>query len=520
MNAQSSSTVRAVGRYLLVLCAAVSCVTSPKSNTSLPDSSVDFQGVYDKAGAKISIQARESDGTWTTLGTEKVGKDGHWTVHVTIPERFTSSDGCGPVTFRAISNKSSAPLPALDAECLAALGPDPSEEEQLDCSTEQIVLSPPRAYTGDLAIVGQADADRYACITTVNGNLNIDSGGEVVGNGLYLPNQNFRMPNLKEVTGNLVIDGGHVDSTALPALEHVGGAFEAAMQTFLAVTPPPPGSEPDDLHTQVPSMSFPLLARVEGNVALHIADSSGLGAGGGGILFRIDTPQLAFIGGDVLLDNQGNGPPRIQSLQSTTRIEGNLTIHWPHGEISPYNVLEDLESVGGDVDLTFHVLIYGFGPNLDHIDGSLRFHNAPFGSSHLPSILPVLRRVGGNLELDPRDGSSDCPMFPVLSEIGGLFRFTSTDARAFGAPAGLTLGGLDVQGFPSTTLPLPANLRVLDSGPVTIRSNPDLCQCQVDALGAELQLGGWTGTLDSSDNGTSATGCAVACPRSAATCSP
>lgn len=504
----------------MVLCAAVSCVTSPKSNTSLPGASVDFQGLYDKAGAKVSIQARESDGSWTTLGTDKVGSDGHWSVHVTIPERFTSSGGCDPVTFRAISNKSSAPLPALDAECLAALGPDPSQEEQLDCSTELIVLSPPRAYTGDLAIVGQADADRYACITTVNGNLNIDSGGEVVVPGMYLANQSFRMPNLKEVTGNLIIDGGHVDSTALPALEHVGGAFEAQMRMFSALTPPPPGAEPEDLHSQVPSMSLPLLARVDGGVVLRIADPDSLGGSGAGIPFPIDTPLLASIGGDVLLENQGHGPPRIQSLQGTRRIDGNLTVLWPHGEISPLNVLENLESVGGDVDLTFHVLIYGFGPKLEHIDGSLRFHNGPAGSSHLPKILPALRRVGGDLELDENDGSSDCPMFPELAEIGGLFRFTSTDARAFGAAAGLTLGGLDVQGFGRGSLPLPANLRVLDSAPVTIRSNPRLCQCEVDALADELQTGGWTGALDSSDNGTSATACAAACARSAATCSP
>jgi hypothetical protein len=144
------------------------------------------------------------------------------------------------------------------------------------------------------------------------------------------------------------------------------------------------------------------------------------------------------------------------------------------------------------------------------VDGSLTIDGSNGDWFPPYYVMNSLTTVGGDLTLSSFAVACGIPTFPSLSTVGGQLNLTGEAPRStFGVP-GLSVGSLALSNTADKALPLPAGFTLAPTGAVTIQSNPNLCQCQVDDFVAQLAATGWTGMAAISNNGT-AVSCAP-CP--------
>ncbi len=488
------------------------CVSSPQSNSSVSGTVISFEGVYPyEPGTTISIQAREPDGSYTVVGSTSVSRDHRWAVSLRLPERFWPPGPCGAASIQAFSNESRAPIPGVDSACLAELGPTPTLEQRISCNTSTITVQRAEIHRGDLTLNGTADAERYGCVTEVRGNLTIQAGGEIGDRpyNCYLPDQRFSLPNLVEVTGDLTLDGGHVERVEFERLERIGGSLDLTLHGFYTCTPRP-GAAPGDFGDSTTAGSFPSLTTVSASVAVHPIKDSGV-SWPGAKYWELGLFSLENVGVDVLIDN-ATFPAGITGLNALTTIPGDLVVYWPRSDLDAAHLLEGLTSVGGDLQLTLPPNARNLAGALTTVGGDVSISSVVSSLRVSPNLLPALERVNGDLSLPEETENTGCWWLPSLERVTGTLR---TAARhlggSIGSSSGLVVGALDYRNSEVPNLSLGRGFRVSGAGPIAIQDNSAVCQCQVDAFIATLAASGWTGSARSSGNGTANPACAATC---------
>ena len=464
---------------------ASSCVTSPHSNTDVTDggASVTFDGVVQhRAGLQVVVLVLTAPGRYITLGSGSVGTDNHFSVSVRVPSQAWQGD-CGTAHFRLQTNHGEA-LSGQDAHCLASLPASPTLDQQIACATPEVVLTRGVTHTGDIAIVGQEQADLYRCVRILNGNLTIDSS----------ISPTVSLPLLAQVNGDMSV-----------VLQHQY-IFPAA----------------DLQHPVVQSgvLDTPLLATVTGNLLLTNHKVGGVFSDYG-IYMAYGLPSLTELGGNLTIRGTFF-QSHFVGANALTHINGDLTVDWGVGDLDEANLLTSLTSVAGNVSLSLAPNSRTLLDALSTVGGSFSVAGAnnsyTGGTDSLVTIgghmASALQTVGGSLTLRDVDNSCGGALFTHLTSIGGTLELTSlSPAATLGATGAshLTAGGLNIHDTELSNVPLASDFALSPTATVNFSANSGLCQCQVDAFGAALASTGWTGAVTSSGDGTTAT-CTPTCP--------
>ena len=495
------------------------CVTSPQSNTTIEDEegSIQFTGLaIFEPGLRVRIQVQEGDGSFTTLRTRPVPRDGQWTVNVSVPERYFEGL-CGEAVFRAVTVPGGDVLPAADSLCLAALEPG---EDVSSCATDTIVLQRGGAgtFVGDLALDGPADAAAHQCLEVVEGNLTILGGRvETEAAGFYGPGVEFALPNLVEVTGNLSIDGDRAESVSLPLLEQVGQNLSLLMPRFGTLIPPVMMGDDPTFEFPVTDLDLPILASVGGSVDLH-NERETAPAGSAAFPYNFDLASLATLGGGVFVENSVF-PSQIQGLNTLTEIHGDVLIDWGPTDLDSTTLLSAVTHIEGNLELVGPPNSRILMEAVATVDGDVTVRardDATEGAypRMAARVFGGLTNVGGSVYFDRTSAGGDCTLvFPSLTSVSGVFQITDGSGRgkigATGATE-LTLGSLVVSGTSGEHVPFFDDVVIADGGGIEFVNNAALCPCQVDAFVALQESAGWTGTATNSGNGAEAT--CDACP--------
>jgi hypothetical protein len=507
MRSAPSVERRATGmRAWLASAAALSaaaCVTSPKSNTSVTGTEIEFQGVYSHTtSSTLTIQGRRGR-RWVDLGRASVGADDRWSTRVSVPSNLWPGL-CEPATFR-VTDSSGTVVPGLDQTCLDAFGPSPTLSEMSSCSVNQLVITRPTEFTGDLTI-GPSDAADYQCITRVNGNLTI-LGGQIPDGPAFQTGLMVSLPNLTEVSGDLTLQSDHAEALTFDGLTSVGGTLSVTMNRFNGVSYP---GGVETHATVITSISAPALTHVGQDVLLRATKDSGVG--GSSAFYNFGLAALTSVGGSVLSEIL-QLPGSMTALQNLLTVPGNVTFNWPLPDVNASSTLTNLTHIGGNLQTTTSPNFNSLLPALTEVEGSVSMFRAGSTSHLKPGVLPQLAVVGGDVTLTGMSLDT-YSLLVALTEVGGTFRILNggTNSR-FGVASGPALGGIEITGSTGSKIPFGNSTTVAGSGPVSIHDNEFICPCQVDAFAATLTTNGWGGTAVNTGNGASAA-CGGACPSS------
>jgi hypothetical protein len=455
---------------LLAVGLVTACVTSPFSGTQIQPqrvTSVEFTGkAAPKARLSVAIQALEANGTWTTLGSSPVDADGNWQVPTQVASHYF--EPCNRAVFQAVPSDGNAALPGISGPCVQNVNVLPADYSK--CRTDLIVLTrpgvSPTQHTGDLTIIGQPQAEQYACYQTID--------------------------------GNLTVKGGQTGELTLSHLQHVTGDVSVELHHFKVVTPAA-------TTFVLNKFSAPALTQIDGDLTLTAFDDDHFNI----VSFDFGLASLTNLGGSVVIDNQG-GIDHYHALANLLSIPGDLSIEWTSSDFIESSLLPKLAHVGGDVSIHPEGNLQVVLESLATVDGSLTIDGSNGDWVQPYKVMKNLTTVGGDLTLNSFAVACGVPTFPSLSSVGGQLNLTGEAPRGtFGVP-GLNVGALGLTGTAVKALPLPAGFALAPTGSVTIQSNPNLCQCQVDDFVAQLAATGWTGTAATPNNGTAAS-CAP-CP--------
>jgi hypothetical protein len=459
--------------------ALLACLDTPQSKTVVDADaqSVRFTGEAprrfgpNEPALYVVVQVKNEQGQWLQLASTPVTEQATFDVKVTVPEQYWL-DPCKTATFRLRTDPYDIGVKALDAQCLSALGPNPTDAEKNGCKTELIEVQRENTHHGNVSIVGQTDADHYRCVNTLDGNLSISGGVSPV----------ISLSRLRKVTGNL--------SVTLDRSEVVSPQGNTIVMSTL---------------------SAPLLKAVNGSLALTMTNS--YGSTGSSKTWKFGLDALTHVGGDIALDNQAGVGGHVQGVASLALAKKSVTIHWTATDYWEDGFIPKLARVDGDLSLhadnlpifqtMFKVLTEVKG-NLS-IDGKGDFRN------YHP--LPELTKVGKDLVLDGFEQYCDARPFPKLTSVGERLRISHGTTRGFFGPEhppqALSLGGLLIAHDGATRLPFTSKVLVAAGGAVRITDNAALCQCHVDHFVDQLHHDGWSGTpiTSGNENDASCAGC-------------
>jgi hypothetical protein len=456
---------------LLVM--ASSCVVAPSDGSRRnPDRPVDFAGYTAVRAQRVELQVRTKGGRFETFATTEASHDAliledgtrlyAWDRAAVVP--YWQGSGCRRnTTVRAlgIAGRNSVPLLTFDeagARCLndALRRHEPIGRALSACSAmvQSVIELTGGGSTrvGDIEVTTQAQADALACVTTIDGNLTVRPGEQVVS-----------LPDLQEVTGNLVIEvedgavGGsgivEAEQADLPALTSVGGDVH-----FSHV------DAGDDVGV---NLGLPALTAVPGDLVLGLSSFNG---------YNIGLSALQSVAGDVTIVAKGDfyAPSLLVSL---TSVAGDLSVStWGAG--SSAHLLNNLATVGGSVSLDgLRAFAYPILNGLASVGGDFTI----LGSYWIGARLVSLTSVAGTLHVGGYLGGG----LPPGISMGG---------------ATLALGGLSLIDSHFDQLPFNAATSIASAGVITVQDNAGLCQASVDAFVATQVAAGWGGTPSTSNN--------------------
>jgi hypothetical protein len=492
------------------------CVTSPRSHSGVDaganGSTITFTGIV-APGTKgtIAVQVHEPNGAWVTVGSAAAPSGGQWTVHANVPEADWSIP-CSAATFRVLTQTDggdSGALPGFDGPCLddaGTLGADASGYWQTVSSCKTTLFAVHRAgapvsgvvYHGNLAIKGQAQADLYQCIGTVDGNLTLEGDDAPIN----------LSPDPREIKDSDGVNLHKDNALSLPNLVTVTGDMTVSLTSVIVPDPDRPS-----VLLLTNKLDTPNVTTIGGTLTLKTRDDASLPEG---IKYEFGLDHLTSLKNLSFLQNLENKPMR--GLRGLTTITGNLDADWRMGEIHllPINpndptsgFLPSIAHVGGD--FTFKVTggnLNEMWPTLQTVGGNLTLSASFFYQPHAPGVLNGLTTVGGVLTIDV--DTYDCqPGFTSLTCVGGMIlEGKRIDGMIGATPLAIGASGLRIEGTNNTGIPFATTPTVAAGATVSVKDNPSICACQVSALKNALLTGGWNGTFEESGNGT-APRCAV-----------
>jgi hypothetical protein len=450
-----------------------SCVVAPGDGSRRrPDDPVDFAGYTAVRAQRVELQVLTKGGRFETFAATEASRDAlilddgtrlyPWDRAAVVP--YWQGSGCERrATVRAlgIAGRASAPLVTFDeagARCMNdALRRGQSVGPALTaCSrTVQTVIelnAGGSTVVGDIEVTTQAEADALVCVTTIEGNLTVRPGEQVVS-----------LPNLQQVTGNLVIEvedgavGGsgivEAEQADLPALTSVGGDVQFSHVEAGA-----------DVGV---SLGLPALTAVQGDLVLGLSSFNG---------HNIGLPALQSVAGDVTIVAKGDfyAPSLLVSL---TSVAGDLSVSTSSAGSSAH-LLNSLESVGGSVSLdSLRNFAHPILNSLDSVGGDFTILGSYWTGARLISLTSIAGRlhVGGYLGVPIPPGAS----------MGG---------------ATLAIGGLSLIDSHFDELPFNPATSIAGTGAITVEDNALLCQASVDAFVTAQVAAGWAGSLSTSNN--------------------
>jgi hypothetical protein len=371
-------------------------------------------------------------------------------------------------------------------------------------------------HCGDVTITSQAEADQYAGIREIVGNLTIKAGQKFLGNvgvlKIYKAGLTFSMPDLQTVSGNVDIDAQHVDWAKLSQLSLITGNLKVTLRSYLA------GSLTQYART-IATLKTPALTEVRGSInALGIRDPRITDAAGGApydfgldqiVSVGTDLGGGNFVGGDVSIQGPKSGD--LLGLRGLVNIPGDLEIIWPGAnDLSAPELLPKVDSVGGSLRMLGTSNSDELMAKLRYIgkDLTFQYYNITDPSNHTKlrhgTTFPKLEEVGRDLVLE-RTSPYDCnvPELASLARVNGIIHLEDVQMQGvFGktGAGGLVAGGIEITGSRGAP-PFFSDLRLAPAATVSIHDNPDLCRCTIDAFQDALNSAGWPGVIDGDNNG-------------------
>jgi hypothetical protein len=497
-------------RFAAAACLLAGCVLNPESHTlingganvTFTGRTVALDGLRLFLPLRVFVDYQDKSGAFIEIGSSLVPSDGWFAVTASVPEGAYWGTPCGLATFR-VRDSFGATYTALDRECL-----DNPPSPGASCTTNLIVLQRRVTFAGDLVLQGQSEADAHQCLNTVEGNLTIVGGRTVTTPGFFAPGLSFSLPQLREVTGNLNVDGDRTEQLELPALRSVGGNLQVTLNSFETLV----GTS---THTfTLNAIDAPRLASVGGGVDLLTAKFA---SGGFNPTYNFAMPALTAVGTGVTIHNPVF-PGRVAGLPGLTSIPGDLLFDYGTSDLNSVDdpttaahegLLPLLASVGGNADLVLPFNANFALGSLRTVGGTLTVRATMSFTTLRPTIVPLLSAVGADMVLNQvRFPCSTDPRWPSLEQIGGTLKLDQAGfEQPFGATGAthLSLAGLLMDATSSAQIPLQADVVVRGAGAVSFTNNANLCPCEIQAFAAGLTSRGWSGTATESGNGTAAT---------------
>lgn len=354
-------------------------------------------------------------------------------------------------------------------------------------------------HTGDVTINSQADANQYAAVAWICGNLTIHAGRKDLGQGIFQPNLQFSMPNLTAVTGNVILDADRTEMAALPKLASVGGKLTVTLTAFN-------GQGVERLNR----IDLPKLSKVGGELELLTAIDQ---VGANFRTFDFGMNQLAEIGGKLRLVNELSNTS-ITGINGLKSVPGDMEIVWWHYDLYADKLLTAVQFVAGNLHFVAPYHCRFLLPELVWVAGSLTIDAyADAAWLELGRMFPKLRWVLGDLSLTKTEPYLGCAdgAFDLLTLVQGTISLTSVSWSGHlgtrKAGEHLTAGGVTITDSAFGSLPFAADFQVQPTAIVTVENNPAMCTCLVNRLQTHLTNTGWPGQIIRSGNGSTATGC-------------
>lgn len=458
---------------LLLLVSSGCVVVAPGDGSQRsPEDRVPFSGYTMVRAQRVELQVLTAAGRFETFATTQASRDAQvlddgtrlysWELAAVVP--YWQGRGCDRSTrVRALGmvGRSGTPLVTFDevgASCMSdAIRRGESIGLALSSCARSLqnvieLFAAADTHVGDIEVNTQTEANALVCVTTIDGDLTVRPEQQVVS-----------LPNLEQVTGNLVIEvedgavGGsgvvEAEQADLPALTSVGGDVHFS---HLA------GGYGVGVN-----LGLPALTAVQGDLVLGLSSFNG---------YNIGLSAVQAVDGDLTIVAKGDfyAPSLLVSL---TSVAGDLSVSTSSAGSSGH-VLGNLQSVGGSVSLdalrSFSQPVLN---GLHTVGGDLTI----LGSYWIGARLVALTSVAGTLHIGGYLGGA----LPPGISMGG---------------ATLAVGALTLSDSHFNALPFNPATSIASSGAVTIEDNALLCQASVDAFVTAQAAAGWTGSLTSSNN--------------------
>ena len=318
--------------------------------------------------------------------------------------------------------------------------------------------------SGDVVVTSQAEADVYACTTTIDGNLTVAPASPTT----------IDFPHLQQVTGDV--------SLSLPVEGPPMGPFQEIRCG---------GTVPVTVESVITRVHLPQLSDVGGNVNID-APSSGVGTTFGERI-EVDLDALTSLGGNLALsfETPAVSPCGLSSLSTTS---GDVSLAFATGDVGASSLLSSLTSVDGDVTVIGGFTVLGVLGALEHA-GSLDVQSI---ANPQPSTLAALTTVDGSVYLHDLPGA---PLLPALASAGSLV-LDDIGAASLGAvgSSSVQAGGLSLFANPSLSdlgTAVSSNVDFTIGASLEIgtgaSANPSLSAAEVcDFVAYQVSTNGWT----------------------------
>lgn len=459
-----------------------------------------------------AVWIRAWDGaSWVPTGSAStIEPDGSWRA-----DRIDVSDAvflgpCQAGRFRAEDESGQVVTVYVDSDCAAAA--ERGEAVDPACFGSEVVVQ--RVQTvesyvppgGTLQIGSQEQADRYGCVESIDGNLEIDGGERANPSqpSLYELGLKVRMPALSRISGDLTIHGNHAERVALPALTRVTGDVTLRSNVFRYG---PQGSD-----VQSTAIELPRLAEVgtkdEGELSLLVENLDDVDTGSGQWSYEFGLQALRAAH-DVTVSTAGNPrPSKVVGLPALSRVTGSVLLDWPRWELIGNQVLQGLEAIDGNLTIRAGNHLIEALPRVSRIGGDFTLEGGDAcsvnASLSTARVLPNLAQVTGNMTVSGCGGwRCDTRAFPALTRVDKTLAFRGVAwpaAAEIGAQA-VNVGSLVIADSDSAGIFRHDVLSVSPGGSVQIANNPKLCQCTIDQFVSDLRGGGFRGSVTASGNG-------------------
>ncbi len=502
MSILSQPTLLLIARAAVVVGAVVGfiagCMFEPANETVLRSRSqiLEFRGVtlapratvrIDAAGAPSGpftvITTTQSSGNPTVIGGATLYEfsvsiavpDARWAQTCTGSETFVRARG-GSLVFTTYDSALIAGVSGEECIDNEIAGATPFVFAARSCASDYGAparLSTPEAPLSitvlgrDLRIVNPYQAEDYACLTAVDGDLAIVDPS----------NTDLAFPDLESVSGDLTVryprELGDAASRLvdLPALASVGGSV-------LLESLRPVGVNPGVLLAI--GFGMPALSQIGGALSIEF---EGVGAGFDSVS---GLPALTTQAGDLTVRNRLTLDTGYASLlPALVEVGGNTTLALG---LTCTGVLSALEAVAGDFSLEVGTLMGATSlDSLAEVGGDATLQIAVPVGGELPSLISVAGSLAVTYDTSaPADPLS--PYLENLGSVGGPLRVSNSFASPVPGDAPLAVGGLELDanaGLVDLAGTL-SHVSVAPTGAISFTNNPNISDCEaqdwVDAL--------------------------------------